>query len=281
MEILAQFLLRLTFGLAFGMAITSPQKVPSGFFRNHLYVTLGLTTLAALVTFAATREAFWYAVGAAVASYVGSVCWLYEKNRAGIIALFVVAMFSLESTWALPDQLATSDKVADRYFAAIPADGTADEFTARYSKVASALWIWSGFWRALSNVSSGLLLGTTLTAMFLGHWYLNSPTMELAPLRRLLVAMGAALILQIVVSAVGLVCELNFAGDVSMHWLLFVVLRWSFGLVGVGALAWMTWQMLKIPNTQSATGTLYVAVIGVFVGELTAALLSSESMFPL
>ena len=49
MEILSQFLLRLAFGLAVGMAITSPQQVFSGFYRNHLYVTLGLTTLAALV----------------------------------------------------------------------------------------------------------------------------------------------------------------------------------------------------------------------------------------
>ena len=67
----------------------------------------------------------------------------------------------------------------------------------------------------------------------------------------------------------------------SVSWLLFVVLRWSFGLVGVLALVWMAWQTLKIPNTQSATGILYVAVIGVFVGELTGLLLSAESAFPL
>ena len=48
MEILAQFLLRLSFGLAVGMAITSSRQVSSGYFRNNLYVMLGLTTLAAL-----------------------------------------------------------------------------------------------------------------------------------------------------------------------------------------------------------------------------------------
>ena len=36
----------------------------------------------------------------------------------------------------------------------------------------------------------------------------------------------------------------------------------------------MSWQTLKIPNTQSATGILYVAVITTFLGELTAQLLS-------
>jgi len=282
MEILAQFLLRLSFGLALGMAITSPQKVSSGFFRNHLYVTLGLATLAALVTYSAARDAFWFAAAAALASYVGSVCWLYEKKRAGVIALFIVAMMSLEGTLELRDNFATSDEAFDRYFPAIPSDLPPAQLADEYSKAAWRIWgLAPGFLKAASNVSSGLLLGTTIAAMFLGHWYLNSPTMELAPLRRLLMAMGASVILQAILSAVGLACELNFASHVSAQWLLFVLLRWSFGLIGVAALGWMAWQTLKIPNTQSATGILYVAVIAVFVGELTAALLSAESAFPL
>ena len=46
-------------------------------------------------------------------------------------------------------------------------------------------------------------------------------------------------------------------------------------------MAGLTWQTLKIPNTQSATGILYVGVIVTFVGELTSQLLSRESLFPL
>ena len=65
--------------------------------------------------------------------------------------------------------------------------------------------------------------------------------------------------------------------DRSTSWWLFVALRWSFGLAGVLVLLWMTWQTRKITNTQSATGILYVAVIGVFVGELAAELLSAQS----
>ena len=40
--ILTQFVLRLSFGLALGMALTSPRQVTSGYYRNHLYVLLGL-----------------------------------------------------------------------------------------------------------------------------------------------------------------------------------------------------------------------------------------------
>ncbi len=132
-----------------------------------------------------------------------------------------------------------------------------------------------------STLSSGLLLGMTMAAMLLGHWYLNSPTMEMAPLRRLILAMGAAVALQVVVSLLGLWGEIASVDSLSTQWILFLVLRWAFGLFGVGALAWMAWQTLKIPNTQSATGILYVAVIGTFVGETMALLLSAESLFPL
>ena len=52
-------------------------------------------------------------------------------------------------------------------------------------------------------------------------------------------------------------------------------------LIGVLALAWMAWRTLEIPNTQSATGILYVAVIGTFVGETMSLLLSAESVYPI
>ena len=133
----------------------------------------------------------------------------------------------------------------------------------------------------VSTATSGLVLGVTFAAMLLGHWYLNSPGMELAPLRRLITAAAVAVAIQSLVSAVGLGIEVSAGSRVTVSWLLFVVLRWSFGLVGVAALLWMARQTLKIPNTQSATGILYVAVIGVFVGELTGLLLSAESAFPL
>jgi len=49
--LLTEFLFRLTFGVASAMAITSPRDVTSGFFRIHLWVLLGIQTLAALALF--------------------------------------------------------------------------------------------------------------------------------------------------------------------------------------------------------------------------------------
>jgi hypothetical protein len=263
MAILVQFLLRLSFGMAVGMAVTPSRLVSSGYYRNHLYVTLGLTTLAALVADRFSTTAAILAGTAAALSYVGSVCWLYEAKRAGVTLLWLVAGCSLAA--ALVGELRISPQ-------SIPMDSTLAN--PGYAEGPQVL-------RTVSVVTSGFLLGVTMAAMLLGHWYLNSPGMELAPLRKLLQLMAVAVVAQMLLSGIGLISELRLTGEPNVSWLMFVLLRWSFGLIGVAGLIVMAWQTLKIPNTQSATGILYVAVIGVFVGELTALLLSAESAYPL
>ncbi|MDZ4657226.1 MAG: hypothetical protein SH868_06560 [Bythopirellula sp.] len=286
MNLLIQFLLRLSFGLAAGMAITSPKLVTSGYFRNHLYVTLGLTTLAAMVSFSVAPDVFWYAIGAAVASYVGSVFWLYEKATVGKMALLLVVLASwlglINQLPNLRDAKSEHVKNLQNYFETIDVNQivTADQVD-RMEKLTRWMGLSAGFLTLASILSSGLLLGLIMAAMLLGHWYLNTPTMELVPLRRLIIAMSVAVALQAIVSALGLWGEVTYANNITTQWWLFVLLRWLFGIVGVAILAWMAWQTLKIPNTQSATGILYVAVIGTFVGETMALLLSAESLFPL
>lgn len=241
MAILLQFLLRLAFGLAVGMLLTSRRVVSSGFFRNHLYVTLGLTTLAALVA-VSSGFIWWPALAAALLSYVGAVGWLYERPRVGVLMLWLVAGFALWGAWT-------------------DSPGTALHWVA--------------------TATSGLVLGITTAAMLLGHWYLNSPGMKLAPLNRLLLAAAVAVVVHALVIGRGLACEVSSTGGLDSFTMWFVVLRWIFGIFGTLGLLWMAWQTLRIPNTQSATGILYVAVIGVFAGELAGLLLSARSTFPL
>ena len=287
MTLLVQFLLRLTCGLTVGMALASPRLVSSGYFRNHLYVALGLSTLAGLLCFSEAPEVAYFAIGAAIMSYVASVFWLYEKDGVGRGALLVVSLLCLTGLCAQLQQEQVRSSGEDRAFMAKYFSTPADESPVSAAEAhlldqrARKLGYLSGSLTVIGTVSSSLLLGITMATMLLGHWYLNSPTMELAPLRRLILAMGLAVALQMLVSAAGLWGEVSVAHHLSKQWILFVVLRWSFGLIGVLILTWMAWQTLKIPNTQSATGILYVAVIGTFVGETMSLLLSTESMFPL
>ena len=104
--------------------------------------------------------------------------------------------------------------------------------------------------------------------MLLGHWYLNSPTMQLAPLRRLVLFVAGALVLRAGWEVVGGLAP----GHES---------RSAGRLVGAamdrGHLRHRLAERddladLAIPNTQSATGILYVAVVVVFLGESIALL---------
>jgi hypothetical protein len=257
MSLLVQFLLRLSFGLAAAMATVSPRKVSSGYFRNHLYVVLGLSSLAALLSGGAARAALAWAVATAVLSYVGSIAWLYEKRKSGVVLLALVAGVALIGSLEI-----------------VPIPVTVAPGAATTGPSLSELAL-----RYLHPITSGLLLGFTMAAMLLGHWYLNAPGMQLAPLRKLLIAIAVAVVAQAVVCGLGLFLELGIRDLSTPDWL-FLTLRWSFGLIGVLILVGLAWQTLAIPNTQSATGILYVAVMGVFVGETMSLLLSAESVYP-
>jgi hypothetical protein len=255
MLVLTQFVLRLSFGLALSMVLTSSRQVTSGYFRNHAYVLLGLNVLATLVAFA-NRSQFplWPPLTGTILSYLCAAVWLYEKPHAGKVLLFATALVSLIGTWAVPNSQFSSQSFES-------------------STVAMVLW-------SLDPLTGGLVLGSTIAAMFLGHWYLNTPTMELAPLRKLIVLIVIAVALRAIVCGAGLVLQLVGPG-LSTAEMLFAFLRWAAGIIGVIVLAVMTWQTLKIPNTQSATGILYVAVIATFIGELTSLLLSATTGYPL
>jgi hypothetical protein len=257
-HILVEFLFRLTFGVATAMALTSARLVTSGFFRVHLWVLLGVQTLAALALYSAqpssaawvSRGQFWLAVAAAAASYVGAVIWMYERQLLGKAAITLVACCSLAGC-CLPVIAIHAKPVA---------------------------------FQLADRVTGGLVLGLVTAAMLLGHWYLNTPTMKLQPLKRLIVLLAVAVGLRAAVCIAGAWLEVQThlaSTDMSPQtWVLFLSLRWLSGLAGVLGLAWLTWQALKIPNTQSATGILYAGIVLAFIGELTSQLLSAESLYP-
>jgi hypothetical protein len=235
--------------------MTSSKWVTSGFFRVHLWVLLGIQTLVAAVLYSAEPvtlsspgidQSRVLSIVAAVAAYVGSVLWLYERHLAGKAALVVVALCSLMAIAGNSDPQITPMMLAH-------------------------------------EVTSGLLLGLVTTAMLLGHWYLNTPTMRLEPLKRLLVFTGVVTLVHMFVCGAGLFFVAHHSASFHMSLQLLVIflfLRWAAGLAGVALMAFLAWQTLKIPNTQSATGILYAAVILAFIGELSSQFLSAQTGYP-
>jgi len=257
-QILVQFLLRLTIGMAIAMALTSPKIVNAAFYRVHLWVLLGMNTFAAVVVYLG-RDSYAggvvdYRVLVAVVSatallcYITSVVWLYENKKLGHPMLHVIAAFALVSAMLC-------------YVGG--AAGSVDKLTLALA--------------TLDVISSGLLLGFIVTAMLLGHWYLNNPSMDLLPMWRLLMIMGSAIVTRGVLCLITLGMDLSQIETPNTSWWMFLGLRWAAGIVGTMALAVLAWKTLKIPNTQSATGILYAAVILAFIGELTSALLSAQT----
>ncbi|WP_254510912.1 hypothetical protein [Anatilimnocola floriformis] len=261
-QTLVEFLCHLTFGVAASMASLPARWVTSGFFRVHLWVLMGVQTFAALALWSLSggpsgnSVATWQisaAIVAAVVSYVGAVIWMYEASTAGKASLLIVAAAALVTCLA-------------------PA------FLSNSASMSPAV-------RTLQVITSGAVSGLVTTAMLLGHWYLNTPTMRLDPLKRLLVLLIVAIAVRMMISGIGAVIEGNrlsaTAEGIPTAWMLFVGLRWTAGLILPLVLTYLTWQTLKIPNTQSATGILYAGVILVFIGELCAQMLSVAASFPL
>jgi len=256
MIVLLEFVYRLSFGLALAMAVTPPRLVTSGYYRNNSYVLLGLGALAAGVSWI-HREPLplWPALAAAALSYLSVVWWLDDQGPLGIITLLLVAIASLNGAWFVSG--------------------------ASLKQLPQGLDLGTQMIGWLDPLTGGLVLGVTMAAMLLGHWYLNAPGMKLAPLQRLVLVLAGSLVIRAIVCGVGLTIWMGLATPPAQIDWLFLTLRWLAGLVGVAATAWMTWQTLKIPNTQSATGILYVAVILSFIGELTGQLLSKRVGLPL
>lgn len=258
------------------MALLSPQQVRSRFFQVHLYVLLGLHSLAAtLAWLAPERFSIWPPLVGAVLCYIASVMWPHQNPRWGRAMLVVIAGVSLTAALlAAPSPDASASPATDGEQPSL----TNPQLQPRHSIPAAAIAILG--W--LDPVTSGLLLGAGMAAMLLGHWYLNAPGMKLEPLRMLILLTVGATFLRVAVCGTGLIWQMaDIPQFPPTDVALFLGLRWLAGLLAPLLLAWMTWQTLKIPNTQSATGILYVVVIVTFIGELSSQLLSASYPLPL
>lgn len=250
---IAQFALRLVCGMSLMWAVMPRARVTSGFFRIQMLVTLGLSVLAMLniadppmiAPVNVSVVIRWLCGGLALASFLGSVVWTLERRNAGAAFVFLILGLSI---------------------------------TALLLQACVPLLGWTDLLCSLAELSSAAVLGGALTSMLLGHWYLTAPTMSIAPLSRLNLFFGCALVFRLLIAATGLALAWSeLGGQIHVIWL---SLRWLAGILGPLVLCWMVWRILAYRNTQAATGVLFAAVILTFIGELTAVLLYNELSVP-
>jgi hypothetical protein len=239
MRLLVDFLCRFGWGMAAALAMTSATLVPAGFFRVNLLVVLGLASVAAFLARAEVPGPSWIVAAAAAAvAWIGSIAWFGERVRGGMLCCRLAALLLAAATVLVQTR------------AGLAATGEA--------------------------LVSGLVVGLAVHAMLLGHWYLNAPGMSVDALRKMIDWALAAWALQLAASLAAVAVgrdQLSLAGGTASALL---SLRWLAGLVGLPVLLVMSRKTLDIPNTQSATGILYVACLAAILGELTAQLLHAS-----
>lgn len=244
-SMLADFAIRLACGLAIMLLATPWRVVPPPFFRTHCQVILGLLVLAGLsVSQTGGTQAVIVAISVTAGlGYITSVAWGLGLPRVG---LPITALIALVTGCVL---VMLSER-ADRVLWALNAAGA---------------------------LASALLMGSTLTAMLLGHYYLTAPAMSIEPLKRFVRCMGVSLAVRGALAAAG--CALWGAGRSSSATpqslsTLFLAMRWGMGFAGPALATVLTWKTVQIRSTQSATGILLVALVLVLIGELTAMILT-------
>ncbi|MFI5458210.1 MAG: hypothetical protein ACHRXM_22500 [Isosphaerales bacterium] len=247
---LADFSIRLAFGLAVLILMISWRAVPLAFFRTQAQVILGLLVLAALDQARAGGQtwALGVIVTAAISAYLSAVAWGLGLPRFG---------------------LATA--------------GLAVLAAAAWMAAASGRPPSAGLWSldASSRLTSGFLLGATLTAMLLGHYYLTAPAMTIDPLKRVVALLAWGLGTRCILAAIELwavQARLLGAGarPIDPGALIFLAVRWGMGFVAAGISTYLTWKTAEIRSTQSATGILYITMIFVLFGELTSLILTGR-----
>ena len=259
---IALFVLKLMCGITLMWQLMPRRDVTDGFFRIQMRLLLGLAVLSALLltastTFSAAENLAasttqtvtqWMrglSIAAAILSYAGSIFWALGRRTPGNFLIFALTLICLSAlnlhSWWVPNSSSFMAQV-------------------------------------LSDVSSSLVAGAVLTGMLLGHWYLTTPTMSIQPLWWFNRAIVIAAALRFAASAWTL-AEFGLPqSDVTQQ--MWLAMRWFGGVATPVAVALLVWRILKLRNTQSATGVLFAGLILVFMGEMTAALLERQTGLP-
>ena len=261
---IATFVFKLLAGITIAW-LTMPRKlVADGFFRIQMLVALGLAVLLVLaidpVALAGKAAASpselaqlpqivrWLrgmAFAAAVIAYPGHILWKLGRRTPGNLCINAISLLAIAALALLSVTSARSNPVP---------------------------------LQLLADFSSAAVLGSVLTGMLLGHWYLTTPGMSLKPLLWfcpfLAIAASARL------AATGWALAASGPPPADLVRVIWLCLRILGGILAPAVAAIAVYRILQYRNTQSATGVLFAVLILVFMGEMSAALLQHDLGVP-
>jgi len=125
---------------------------------------------------------------------------------------------------------------------------------------------------AAGLATAALALGSVNAAMLLGHWYLVTPKLSPAPLKRLIWLVIGALAVQGLLAAISVVISSDVLLAEGLAWL--TALRFGVGIAFPIAIAILALLATRATSLQATTGLLYVGLAAVMAGTIGAASIS-------
>jgi hypothetical protein len=130
-----------------------------------------------------------------------------------------------------------------------------------------------GLGEPLAVLAGTLALGSALTGLSLGHWYLVSPSLSVRPLIRITFLCLGAIVAQLILLPILILtpgAPPSGVQQLETGYALFLGVRVVFGIVVPLMACVMTWRTARIRSLDSATGLLYIVSALILAGEIAA-----------
>ena len=266
------FFYQIALGGLFGLAFAPFHELDRAFYKS----TGGVLFIIAVLS-------FWGKANLYSQSISESLSWMVAAEA--LAHLFFVVSFAcyIVSLWG------ERQAFRARTFAACILSGLADLFLCAHSFYDAPISSVETLVYPLSFFMSSLLLGSVTVGMLIGHWYLIDTGQTIEPFVRIYKFFVISLAVQSGFSLVSFLSLHVLGTDQTVVQLqklwtdhsTLLIIRIVIGYLGPLVLSWMIWRTLLIPHTMAATGWFYIALLGVFVGEILGRQLLAVTSLPL
>ena len=255
------FFYQVALGGLFGLSATPFHELERAFYKS----TAGVLFVIAALGFWGKSRLYWQNI-------------FVENNFANVGEILFHVLFVISFAAYMVSLWSENQGFRARSFTSCLLCGTAGLLFSAHSFYQAPFWSFETFVYPVAFFLSSLLLGTVTVGMLLGHWYLIDTGQSLEPFIRIYKLFVVALIVQTIFLFISLIVLYNFGVSQTVielqrlwtdHHTLFLI-RVILGQAAPLILSWMIWRTLVIPNTMAATGLFYIALLGVFVGEILA-----------
>jgi hypothetical protein len=253
------FFYQIAIGGLFALSATPFHELERAFYKS----TGGVLFAIALLGLWGKSRVYWQSIS----NGIGFAGWIEILFHTLFVFLFAAYLISL---WQ------DNQRFRARSFASCVLCGLTGLIFTAHGFYDAPFWSVETFIYPVMLFLSALLLGTVTVGMLIGHWYLIDTGQDLEPFVRIykffVVSLAAQAIFLLIAAGtfywVG--TSASFTGLKLLwttHPTLFVI-RIAAGQLAPLILSWMIWKTLLIPHTMAATGLFYIALLGVFVGEI-------------